>query len=99
MVLSLSCKAWSKESNWIGYVAMSTDAAVTATGQRVIYVVWRSTIRMLEWVDTTAKHVCCVGWKNVFCIGYCSQYYSHDTKIVVYWYRLLPTTPKINFQK
>ncbi|KAG6503989.1 phospholipase A1-II 5-like [Zingiber officinale] len=39
--------AWSKDSNWIGYVAVSTATA----GRREIYVVWRGTIRTLEWVD------------------------------------------------
>ncbi|KAG6489671.1 phospholipase A1-II 5-like [Zingiber officinale] len=39
--------AWSKDSNWIGYVAVST----AVDGGRVIYVVWRGTIRTLEWVD------------------------------------------------
>lgn len=51
MVFSLSREAWSKESNWIGYVSVSTDAAAAATGQRVIYVALRGTIRTLEWVD------------------------------------------------
>ncbi|KAI5000028.1 hypothetical protein ZWY2020_004617 [Hordeum vulgare] len=51
MVYSLSREAWSKESNWIGYVAVSTDAAAAATDQRVIYVALRGTIRNLEWVD------------------------------------------------
>ena len=51
MVFSLSREAWSKESNWIAYVSVSTDAAAAATGQRVIYVAWRGTIRTLEWVD------------------------------------------------
>lgn len=51
MVFSLSREAWNKESNWIGYVSVSTDAAAAATGQRVIYVAWRGTIRTLEWVD------------------------------------------------
>uniref|UniRef100_A0A0E0FS04 Phospholipase A1 n=1 Tax=Oryza nivara TaxID=4536 RepID=A0A0E0FS04_ORYNI len=51
MVYSMSREAWSKESNWIGYVAVSNDAAAAASGQRVIYVAWRGTIRSLEWVD------------------------------------------------
>ncbi|KAI5021761.1 hypothetical protein ZWY2020_058491 [Hordeum vulgare] len=51
MVYSLSREAWSKESNWIGYVAVSTDAAAAVTDQRVIYVALRGTIRNLEWVD------------------------------------------------
>uniref|UniRef100_A0A0D9V4U0 Phospholipase A1 n=1 Tax=Leersia perrieri TaxID=77586 RepID=A0A0D9V4U0_9ORYZ len=51
MVYSLSREAWSKESNWIGYVAVSNDAAAAASGRRVIYVAWRGTIRTLEWMD------------------------------------------------
>ncbi|KAE8791344.1 Phospholipase A1-II 5 [Hordeum vulgare] len=51
MVYSLSREAWSKESNWIGYVAVSTDAATAVTDQRVIYAALRGTIRNLEWVD------------------------------------------------
>ncbi|KAI5021767.1 hypothetical protein ZWY2020_058497 [Hordeum vulgare] len=48
MVYSHSREAWSKESNWIGYVI-----CVDRRGrrQRVIYVALRGTIRNLEWVD------------------------------------------------
>lgn len=51
LLYSLSDEAWSKESNWIGYIAVSSDAAALKTGRREIYVAWRGTIRTLEWVD------------------------------------------------
>lgn len=49
LLFSLADDAWSKESNWIGYVAISNPDPTT--GRRVIYVSWRGTIRTLEWVD------------------------------------------------
>ncbi|CAL9132823.1 unnamed protein product [Musa textilis] len=38
----------SKESNWMGYIAVSKDAYTTLTGRREIYVVWRGTMRLVE---------------------------------------------------
>ncbi|XP_078152357.1 phospholipase A1-II 5-like [Carex rostrata] len=49
LLFSLSDEAWSKESNWMGYVAISNPSPTTK--RRVIYVAWRGTIRTLEWVD------------------------------------------------
>ncbi|XP_020243990.1 LOW QUALITY PROTEIN: phospholipase A1-II 5-like [Asparagus officinalis] len=50
-LFSLSRESWSMESNWIGYIAVSSDSAAVANGRREIYVVWRGTIRDLEWAD------------------------------------------------
>ncbi|CAN6457134.1 unnamed protein product [Victoria cruziana] len=48
---SMSDKAWSSDTNWIGYVAVSTDSAARAQCRREVVVAWRGTTRNLEWVD------------------------------------------------
>lgn len=42
---------WDRQSNWMGYVATSSDEASLATGRREIYVVWRGTIMASEWTS------------------------------------------------
>ncbi|GFP91808.1 phospholipase a1-iidelta [Phtheirospermum japonicum] len=48
---SLSRESWDRESNWIGYVATTTDQVSHALGRREIYVVWRGTSRNYEWIN------------------------------------------------
>lgn len=47
----MSRESWDRESNWIGYIAVTTDDVSKALGRREIYVAWRGTCRNYEWVN------------------------------------------------
>ncbi|KAE8662805.1 Phospholipase A1-IIdelta [Hibiscus syriacus] len=48
---SMSKESRDHESNWIGYIATTTDETSKALGRREIYLVWRGTTRGYEWID------------------------------------------------
>ncbi|XP_059294895.1 LOW QUALITY PROTEIN: phospholipase A1-IIgamma-like [Lycium ferocissimum] len=51
IVKSLSRESWSKESNWIGFIAVVTDEGKAMLGRREILISWRGTVQTLDWVD------------------------------------------------
>ncbi|KAI9083043.1 hypothetical protein K1719_034947 [Acacia pycnantha] len=51
LLKSLSRESWDRESNWIGYIAVTSDEVSAALGRREIYIVWRGTTRNYEWVN------------------------------------------------
>ncbi|KAI3914920.1 hypothetical protein MKX01_018089 [Papaver californicum] len=48
---SFSEEPWDRESNWIGYISVSTDEVSKTLGRREIYVAWRGTTTTLEWMN------------------------------------------------
>ena len=48
---SLSLEAWSKDTNFMGYVAVADDESVGLLGRRDIVVSWRGSVEFLEWLN------------------------------------------------
>ncbi|GAB2234575.1 hypothetical protein Droror1_Dr00003831 [Drosera rotundifolia] len=44
-------KTWSKNGNWIGYVAVSNEETSKRLGRRDITIAWRGTVTHLDWIS------------------------------------------------
>ncbi|MCL7042899.1 hypothetical protein MKW94_000911 [Papaver nudicaule] len=44
-------KSWSKDSNWMGYIAVSDNGETKRLGRRDIVVAWRGTVAPTEWFE------------------------------------------------
>ncbi|KAL8461022.1 hypothetical protein ACS0TY_032487 [Phlomoides rotata] len=53
--------SWSKDSNWIGFVAVSDDHESRRIGRRDIVVAWRGTVAPSEWYDNMQQKLESIG--------------------------------------
>uniref|UniRef100_A0A1J3K3Y7 Phospholipase A1-Igamma2, chloroplastic n=1 Tax=Noccaea caerulescens TaxID=107243 RepID=A0A1J3K3Y7_NOCCA len=61
-------KVWSKNANWMGYVAVSDDEATrNRLGRRDIAIAWRGTVTNLEWIADLKDYLKPVSGNNIRC--------------------------------
>lgn len=60
-------KVWSKNANWIGYVAVSNDEKSRVLGRRDITIAWRGTVTRLEWIADLMDFLKPVSSENIPC--------------------------------
>ncbi|KAI3780490.1 hypothetical protein L2E82_10471 [Cichorium intybus] len=51
LLKSLAKDPWLGQSNWMGYIAVSTEKSKDLLGRRDIVVSWRGTIQISEWIE------------------------------------------------
>ncbi|XP_010475432.2 PREDICTED: phospholipase A1-Igamma1, chloroplastic [Camelina sativa] len=62
-------KVWSKNANWMGYVAVSDDEEATRgrLGRRDIAIAWRGTVTRLEWIADLKDYLKPVSGNGIRC--------------------------------
>lgn len=60
-------KVWSKNANWIGYVAVSNDEMSKRLGRRDITIAWRGTVTRLEWIADLMDYLRPISSDNIPC--------------------------------
>ncbi|KAB1203140.1 Phospholipase A1-IIgamma [Morella rubra] len=81
MKKSLSPKASAGDSNWIGYVAVTTDVGKTVLGRRDILIAWRGTMTFKEWVWDIIGQFVMVSASKILGTKY-------DPKVHLGWYSM-----------
>ncbi|XP_021975724.1 phospholipase A1-II 1-like [Helianthus annuus] len=83
-VTSSDQHAWSRRSNWIGFIAVVTDERKKALGRRDILVAWRGTVNPSDMIhDSELKFVSApiIFWEN----------HKDDPKVHEGWYSIYTT--------
>lgn len=60
-------KIWSKNANWAGYVAVSSDDTAKRLGRRDITIAWRGTVTRLEWIADLMDFLKPISSNNIPC--------------------------------
>ncbi|KAI3736018.1 hypothetical protein L6452_15549 [Arctium lappa] len=88
---SLVKDPWLGQSNWMGYIAVSTERGKRLLGRRDILVSWRGTIQIAEWVENFDFPL--VSASKVFKQSICAQVHSGYLSIYT------STNPRSRFNK
>lgn len=84
-------QVWSKNANWIGYVAVSNDEASERLGRRDISISWRGTVTRLEWIADLMDYLRPVSSDKIPCpdptvkveSGFLDLYTDKDEKCIL----------------